>query len=318
MSGYFAFQEYSKVTLKKPKKYLILIVGPTAVGKTSLSIKVAKNLQTEIVSCDSRQFYCELEIGTAKPSQEELDQVPHHLINSRSIHENYDVKKFEQDALAILDKLYKSKNLVVMTGGSGLFADAITSGFDPIPEIPKEIREEMIDQYKRLGLNYLQDELRKADPVFMKVADIQNPNRLMRALEVYRGTGKPFSSFRNKTLAKRNFETIQIGVEMERKALYDRINHRMDLMIEKGLFEEAEKFFPFRHLNALQTVGYSEIFGYLEGEYDRDEAIRLLKRNSRRYAKRQMTWFKRNPKIKWFEAGDEDGVLKYIQAQLMG
>ncbi|MDN3202561.1 tRNA (adenosine(37)-N6)-dimethylallyltransferase MiaA [Algoriphagus sediminis] len=306
------------MTLKKPKKYLILIVGPTAVGKTSLSIKVAKNLQTEIISCDSRQFYCELEIGTAKPSQEELDQVPHHLINSRSIHENYDVKKFEQDALAILDKLYKSKNLVVMTGGSGLFADAITNGFDPIPEIPKEIREELIDQYERLGLKYLQDELLQADSEFMKVADIQNPNRLMRALEVFRGTGKPFSSFRNKALAKRNFETIQIGVEMERKALYDRINQRMDLMIDKGLFEEAEKFFPLRHLNALQTVGYSEVFGYLEGEYDREEAIRLLKRNSRRYAKRQMTWFKRNPKINWFEAGDEDGVLKYIQAQLMG
>ncbi len=294
-----------------------MIVGPTAVGKTSLSIKIAKNLHTEIVSCDSRQFYRELEIGTAKPNQEELNEVPHHLINSRSIHHPYDVRKFEFDALKILTQLFEKHDYVVMTGGSGLFADAVTKGFDPIPEIEKDIREEIIKEYEEKGLVFLQEELRKADPVFMETADIQNPQRLMRALEVYRGTGKPFSTFRNKSIVKRDFEVIQIGIEMDRDKLYNRIDQRMDLMIENGLFEEAKKFFPYRNLNALQTVGYSEIFGYMEGEYDREEAIRLLKRNSRRYAKRQLTWFRRNAEIKWFEGGKEGDVLEYVKSQLI-
>lgn len=297
------------------KKYLILIVGPTGVGKTDLSIKIAKNFRTEIVSCDSRQFYRELEIGTAKPSFEELSEVKHHLINSLSIEEAYDVRKFEKDALAILEGLFADRKFVVMTGGSGLFADAIAKGFDPIPDVDLNLREELIAQYEKLGISYLQDELAQVDPDYFEIVDQKNPQRLIRALEVYRGTGKPFSSFRTKAEAKRPFEIIWIGLKLERDLLYQRIDHRMDEMISRGLFEEAKHFFDKRSLNALQTVGYSEVFGFLEGEYDKEEAIRLLKRNSRRYAKRQLTWFKKNKDITWFTPLEVDEVITHVESQ---
>lgn len=297
------------------KKYLILIVGPTGVGKTDLSIKIAKNFRTEIVSCDSRQFYRELEIGTAKPSFEELSEVKHHLINSFSIEEAYDVRKFEKDALAILEGLFTDRKFVVMTGGSGLFADAIAKGFDPIPDVDLNLREELIAQYEKLGISYLQDELAQVDPDYFEIVDQKNPQRLIRALEVYRATGKPFSSFRTKAEAKRPFEIIWIGLKLERDLLYQRIDHRMDEMISRGLFEEAKHFFDKRSLNALQTVGYSEVFGFLEGEYDKEEAIRLLKRNSRRYAKRQLTWFKKNKGITWFTPLEVDEVITHVESQ---
>ncbi|WP_425393942.1 tRNA (adenosine(37)-N6)-dimethylallyltransferase MiaA [Algoriphagus vanfongensis] len=297
-------------------RYLILVVGPTAVGKTELCLNLAKKFQTEIVSCDSRQFYREMNLGTAKPEPEELAQVPHHLINSLSIEENYDVKQFEKDALEILLRLFKKHQAVIMTGGSGLFADAITEGMDEMPEIDPQIRKEIIASYESKGLEYLQEEVRRLDPEYFEKVDVQNPQRLMRALEVCRGTGQTFSSFRVKNKVQRPFEIVKIGLHREREELYRRIDQRMDLMISKGLFEEAEMLFPRRQLNSLQTVGYQEIFGMLEGNYDKEEAIRLLKRNSRRYAKRQLTWFRRDTEIHWFTPDEQEEVIRLVAERI--
>lgn len=296
--------------------FLICVVGPTAVGKTAQSIILAKNLESEIVSADSRQFYRELEIGTAKPSAEELSTVKHHLINSLSIHDHYDVRKFENDALKILDDIFSTIKTAVMVGGSGLFVDAVCYGLDDLPQVPSELRDELTHELNTNGLQSLVNELLESDPEYCKHADLKNPQRVIRALEVVRSTGKPFSSFRTGKKVDRPFHVIMVGLEMEREKLYERIDLRMDQMIENGLFEEAEKFYTERNLNALQTVGYKEIFGYLAGEYDKEEAIRLLKRNSRRYAKRQMTWFKKNEQVKWFEATDSEGVLKYVLSEI--
>jgi tRNA dimethylallyltransferase len=298
------------------QKLLILVVGPTAVGKTDLCLKLAKKFKTEIISCDSRQFYKELHLGTAKPSKEELAQVPHHLIDSLSIEEDYDVRKFEQDALRILAKLFRSRNVVIMTGGSGLFADAVVKGLDEIPDVDPEVREEIIREFESKGLEWLQAEVEKSDPEFYGQADRFNPQRLMRALEVFRGTGLKFSSFRIKKKVERPFKTIKVGLNRDREELYHRIDLRMDEMIGRGLFDEADALFGKRALNALQTVGYSEIFGFLEGKYDRQEAIRLLKRNSRRYAKRQLTWFRRDPEIHWFHPDQEAEIFAWISSQM--
>ncbi|WP_373494875.1 tRNA (adenosine(37)-N6)-dimethylallyltransferase MiaA [Aquiflexum sp.] len=296
-------------------KHLLVIAGPTAVGKTETCLNLAKFFQTEIISSDSRQFYKEMVLGTAKPNQEELSTVPHHFINSLSIHEEFDVKRFEQDTISLLQDLFKKHDLVLMTGGSGLYIDAICYGFDDIPDINPSIRQQLILDFGENGIGYLQEELQKSDPIYYDIVDKNNPQRLMRALEVCIGTGKPFSSFRKKKQSKRDFRIIKIGLERDRDDLYQRIDQRMDLMIESGLFEEAEKLFPLRHLNALQTVGYSEIFGYLEGKYDKDEAVRLLKRNSRRYAKRQLTWFRRIPDMKWFHPDRFDVILKFVKKE---
>lgn len=298
------------------RSYLILVVGPTAVGKTDICLNLAKKFNTEIVSCDSRQFYREMKLGTAKPSSDELQQVPHHFINSLSIEEDYDVRKFEKEALALLEGLFKHHQLVIMTGGSGLFADAIVNGMDEMPEVASEIRAGIIQEYEQKGLGFLQEEVAKNDPEYFGIVDQKNPQRLMRALEIWRGTGKKFSSFRVKSKKERPFEVIKIGLERDREALYVRIDLRMDQMIAAGLFDEADALFGKRNLNALQTVGYSEIFGYVEGKYDKEEAIRLLKRNSRRYAKRQMTWFKKDESIKWFSPEKQGEILAYIQDQI--
>lgn len=298
------------------QKFLILVVGPTAVGKTDLCLKLAKNFKTEIISCDSRQFYKELNLGTAKPSPEELAQVPHHLIDSLSIEEEYDVRKFEQDALRILAKLFRTRNVVIMTGGSGLFADAVVKGLDEIPDVNPEVREEIIREFESRGLEWLQAEVEKSDPEFYSQADRFNPQRLMRALEVYRGTGLKFSSFRVRKKVERSFKTIKIGLNRDREELYRRIDLRMDEMIGRGLFDEADALFGKRSLNALQTVGYTEIFGYREGKYNREEAIRLLKRNSRRYAKRQLTWFRRDPETHWFHPDQENEIIAWISSQM--
>lgn len=298
------------------QRFLILVVGPTGVGKTDLCLKLAKKFHTQIISCDSRQFYREMNLGTAKPSPAELDEVPHHLINSLSIEEDYDVRKFEQDALAILNQLYEKHQVVIMTGGSGLFADAVVKGLDDIPEVDPEIRQEIIAEFEEKGLEWLQHQVEKADPEYFQLVDRQNPQRLMRALEVCRGTGFKFSSFRVKKKVERPFKTIKIGLYRGREELYQRIDLRMDQMIEAGLFDEADALFGKRTLNALQTVGYSEIFGYLEGKYDREEAVRLLKRNSRRYAKRQLTWFRRDPEIQWFQPTQEKEITEWIETQM--
>jgi len=298
------------------KPILILVVGPTAVGKTNLCLNLAKKFETEIISCDSRQFYREMNLGTAKPTQEELSEVLHHMINSHSIEENYDVKSFEEDVLELLDQLFQKHQVVIMTGGSGLFADAVTEGMDEMPEIPAGIRGQVIKAYHEKGLEFLQDEVKRLDPNYFELVDQQNPQRLMRALEVCRGTGKTFSSFRVKNKIERPFKTIKIGLNRDRDELYSRIDLRMDQMVETGLFEEAESLFDKRHLNSLQTVGYQEIFAMLEGKYDREEAIRLLKRNSRRYAKRQLTWFRRDEKIHWFHPDQEDEIIAFIENQI--
>jgi tRNA dimethylallyltransferase len=298
------------------QKFLILVVGPTAVGKTSLCLKLANRYQTGIVSCDSRQFYREMNLGTAKPSPTELAASPHYFINSRSIEEDYDVKQFEKEAIELLEKLFAQNRVVIMTGGSGLFAAAVTDGLDEMPEIDSSIRQSIISEYELKGLTFLQEEVKNCDPVYFKLVDQQNPQRLMRALEVYRGTGKPFSDFRVKQKIKRPFDVIKIGLERPREELYARIESRMDGMIDAGLFDEAEALFPKRHLNALQTLGYTEIFDFLEGKYNREEAVRLLKRNSRRYAKRQLTWFKKDSDIRWFNPENEADILTYLNDQI--
>lgn len=281
-------------------KYLIVVVGPTAVGKTALSIELARHFATEIISADSRQFYREMELGTAKPTAEELAKAPHHFVNSRSIQDDYDVGQFEKEALALIDELHRQYDAVVMTGGSGLFVDAVCRGFDELPAVAPEVREALRILFQQQGIAPLQAELARVDPEYYARVDQQNPQRLMRGLEVYRSTGLKFSSLRKGEAAQRPFAVIKVGLEMDRAVLYERIDLRMDLMIEAGLFQEAEQLLPHKDLNALQTVGYKEIFGHLLGEYDREEAIRLLKRNSRRYAKRQLTWFKRDQSTQWY------------------
>lgn len=294
----------------------MLVVGPTAVGKSDLCLNLTKKFNTEIVSCDSRQFYREMNIGTAKPSENELREVPHHFINSLSIEENYDVRMYEKDSLELLGRLFDRHTLVIMTGGSGMFADAVTNGLDEIPAVDPVIRKQIIEEYSTRGLEYLQQEVAKKDAEYYGQVDRKNPQRLMRALEVIRGTGRPFSSFRVRNKAERPFQIIKIGLEREREELYARIDSRMDQMVDSGLFEEATSLFDKRELNALQTVGYTEVFGYLNGDYGKEEAIRLLKRNSRRYAKRQLTWFRKDPTIRWFHPDQEGAVEDYIKNQM--
>jgi tRNA dimethylallyltransferase len=297
-------------------KYLILVVGPTAVGKSDLCLKLAKKFETEILSCDSRQFYREMNLGTAKPSVEELAQIPHHFINTLSIEESYDVRNYEEDALALLEGLFRTKQVVLMAGGTGLFADAIANGLDTIPEVTPEIRVEIIQEFEEKGLKWLQESVEVVDPEFYSQVDRANPQRLMRALEIWRGTGLKFSSFRTKTKVNRPFEIIKIGLDRPREELYQRIDQRMELMLSKGLFEEAEGLFKKRSLNALQTLGYTEIFDFLEGKYDEQEMIRLLKRNSRRYAKRQLTWFRKDSLIRWFHPNQEHEIFGYLNDQI--
>lgn len=298
-------------------KYLILIVGPTAVGKTDLSIRLAKWLKTEIISADSRQFYKEMSIGTAKPTIEEMDGVVHHFIDSHSISEYYSAGDFERDAIALLENdIFKRHNVAIMVGGSGFFVKAITDGLDEMPEAPLELREQLMQRLENEGVETLANELRILDPVYCETADLQNSQRVVRALEVCMATGKPFSSFHKKGKIERNFKFIKIGIEREREELYERINKRMDLMLEAGLVDEVKALLPFRNHNALQTVGYKEVFEFLDGNYDEKTMIELLKRNSRRYAKRQMTWFKNQDAFEWFNGTDFEGVKKYIHINL--
>lgn len=300
----------------KYNKYLVVIAGPTAVGKTELCLNLAKKFNTDIISSDSRQFFKETNLGTAKPSDMQLREVPHHLINTLSIHEDYDVKEFEKDALSLIDSIFQKNDIILMTGGSGLYIDAVCNGFDDMPQIDPATRKKIIDEYEINGLDFLKGEVKRHDPEYFDIVDQNNPQRLMRAIEVFRGTGRPFSSFRNKKKVERYFGIIKIGLERERAELYQRIDSRMDLMIQKGLFEEADSLLLYSDLNALQTVGYTEIFGFLRGKYDKIEAIRLLKRNSRRYAKRQLTWFKRDPKMTWFHPDQIEDVMAFISSQI--
>lgn len=281
-------------------KTLIVIVGPTAIGKTALSIQLAKHLKTDIISCDSRQFYKEMNIGTAVPSIEELEAAKHYFIQNRSVFDIYNVGQFEIDALKKLEELFEIHQTVIMVGGSGLYIDAVIKGFDVFPEIDPKIREQLINRLEEEGIKTLQHELQKLDPLSYESIAIDNPHRLIRALEICIGSNQPYSSFINKEKKQRNFRVVKIGLEAERSVLYDRINKRVDLMIENGLIDEAKNLFQHKDLNALQTVGYRELFSYFDGSISLEKAIEEIKKNSRRFAKRQLTWFRRDPEIIWY------------------
>ncbi|SDL03832.1 tRNA dimethylallyltransferase [Catalinimonas alkaloidigena] len=293
-------------------QHLIVVVGPTAVGKTALSVQLAQHFGCEILSADARQFYREMAIGTAKPTPEEQSGVPHHFVDSLSIQDAYSVGAFEREALATLAHLYQRYPVALMTGGSGLYVRAVTEGLDEVPPAAPQLREQLTDRWQQEGLASLTDELCRRDPDYCLTADLQNPHRVIRALEVCLSTGRPFSSFRRATPQARPFRVHKIGLTLPRETLYARIDRRVELMLEAGLQQEAEALFPYRHLTALQTVGYQEIFGWMEGHYDWDEAVRLLKRNTRRYAKRQLTWFRKDPHVRWYAPQDRDEIVSWL------
>lgn len=296
-------------------KILISIVGPTAIGKTNLAIQVAKHYNAEIISCDSRQFFKEMKIGTAVPSDEELAEVKHHFIQNKSIHENYSVGDFERDGLDFLNQYFKLNDVAVMVGGSGLYEKAITVGFDTFPDVDPQIREDLNQELEEFGIEKLQLELKENDPDYFNEVDIQNKQRVIRALEIFRGTGKPFSSFRNQNLNPRPFQIIKIGLELSREEMYDRINRRVDIMLNEGLIEEVKSLEELKHLNALQTVGYRELFDYFDEKITKEFAIEEIKKNTRRFAKRQMTWFKKDEAVNWFSPFEFNQILKHIDSK---
>jgi len=305
-------------------KYLITIVGPTAIGKTALSIKLAKHYNCEIVSCDSRQFFKEMSIGTAVPSQDELQSAPHHFIQNKSIFENYTVGDYEKEALSKIDELFTTNDFVVLVGGSGLYVDAVLKGFDAFPEIDAAVRFSIQEQYETEGITYLQNQLKKLDPNYFEKITLENPQtllnpqRMMRFVEVCVGTGKPYSSFLNQKKNNRNFTPILIGLEADRNILYERINLRVDLMMQEGLLAEAQNLYSHQSLNALQTVGYRELFRYWDGEWDLPFAIEEIKKNTRRFSKRQLTWFKRNENTQWFDyTTDKKVFINYIESKII-
>ena len=299
-------------------KSLIVVAGPTAVGKTTLAVSLAKYYKTEIISADSRQFYREMDIGTAKPSLEELNAVKHHFINSHSITDAFNVGDYEREAIKLLTRLFKKHDMVIAVGGSGLFINALINGFDDIPQSSAKNREKLNRLFSEKGISFLKEKLKDIDPEFYKEVDLNNPQRLIRALEVYETTGKPFSNFRKKVQKTRPFKIVQIGLNIDRDHLYKNINNRVDLMINNGLIHEVEKLTPFRHLNPLNTVGYSELFDFFDGNSTMDEAILKIKQNTRRFAKRQLTWFNKSENIKWFQPEELEGITRYLNSELLG
>lgn len=295
---------------------LITIVGATAIGKTALSIKLAQHFNCNIISCDSRQFYKEMTIGTAVPDADELATAPHHFIQNRSIFEDYSVGQFEKDALAKLDELFAENPIQIMVGGSGLYVDAVLKGFDEFPDVAPQIRFDLTAELENKGIEYLQQQLKELDIETYNTIAIDNPHRLIRALEICIGTGKTYSSFKNKPKAPRNFQTIKIGLKADREIMYDRINRRVDIMIENGLIEEAQQLHQHKELNALQTVGYRELFEYFDGNFTKEFAIEEIKKNSRRFAKRQGTWFRKDPEIIWFDfQEDVNNIIATIESK---
>lgn len=298
-------------------KYLITIVGPTAIGKTALSIQLANYFKAEIISCDSRQFFKEMTIGTAVPSKEELNAAKHHFIQDRSIYDAYNVGEFERDALKKLSELFKKNNIVIMVGGSGLYVDAVINGLDEFPTIDPAIREQLNARLKENGIKNLQEQLKELDLETYQTIAIDNPHRVIRALEICMGSGKTYSSFKNKKKAPRNFQSIKIGLTAEREMLYNRINQRVDIMIANGLIDEAKNLYSNKDLNALQTVGYRELFSFFDKTISKEFAIEEIKKNTRRFAKRQLTWFKKDATIEWFDFKSEvEFILNYIEKKL--
>jgi tRNA dimethylallyltransferase len=294
--------------------YLITIVGPTAIGKTALSIQLANYFNAEIISCDSRQFYKEMTIGTAVPSKEEINAAKHHFIQNRSIFDSYSVGEFERDTLQLLSELFLKNNIVIMVGGSGLYVDAVINGLDDFPDVNPSIREQLNLDLKENGIESLQKQLKELDLETYQTIAIDNPHRIIRALEICIGTGKTYSSFKNKPKVPRNFKSIKIGLTAERQIIYDRINQRVDIMIADGLLEEAKDLYPDKNLNALQTVGYRELFSLFDEEISKEFAIEEIKKNTRRFAKRQLTWFKKDEDINWFDFKYEvASIIKWIE-----
>lgn len=299
-----------------PKKYLIVLGGATASGKTDVAISLAKHFDTVILSADSRQFYRELSIGTAKPLPEQLKEVKHYFIDNLSIHESYSVGDYEEDALKTLQEIYQKKSVAVLTGGSGLFIQAVCEGLDAFPEVSLKIKYELEKKYTEQGIKALQEELATYDPDYYKKVDLQNPHRLMRALGVIRASNQPFSSFLNHQSQQRPFLPIYILLDLPREELYERINKRVEEMMGNGLEAEVTQLRAYEHLNALQTVGYQEFFDYFHGLISKQEAIELIKRNSRRYAKRQMTWFRRNDEWQAFHPSAIKEIIAYIEHKM--
>lgn len=294
-------------------KILLVVAGPTAVGKTDTSIALAQYFDTEIISADSRQFFKEMKIGTAVPEPKQLAAVKHHFIQHLSIQDYYNSYDYEQDVLELATEIFAKKDIIVLTGGSMLYIDAVCKGIDEIPTITKAVRESVERQYEQKGLVFMQNVLKELDRTFYESIDLQNPKRVLHAIEVCLQAGQPYSTLRKNTPQKRPFHILKIGIHRERENLYERINKRVDLMLEAGLEQEARELFPYRGLNALKTVGYKELFAYFDGDYDRMEAIRLIKRNTRHYAKRQLSWFRKDEDMKWFSPDKVDDIIAYVE-----
>ncbi|MDR0420895.1 MAG: tRNA (adenosine(37)-N6)-dimethylallyltransferase MiaA [Prevotellaceae bacterium] len=294
-------------------KRLIVLLGATGVGKTDLSIRLAQYLQSPIISSDSRQIYCEMTIGTAVPDEEQLNAVQHYFIKSRSIFDDYTAGKFEIDAVNLIDSLFQQHEQLLMVGGSGLYIDAVCRGIDAIPATENWMRQKIIERYKNEGIESLRFELKRLDAEIYNHIDIKNPQRVMRALEVCLTSGKPYSELKQNFVKTRNFDILKIGLQLNRNELYDRINRRVDKMFEHGLLDEAKQLYSHRNVNALKTVGYKEIFEHLDGKISLDEAINLIKRNTRRYAKRQISWFARYSDIKWFQPNEFENILELLK-----
>ena len=296
--------------------YLIVIAGPTAVGKTATAIQLAQYFNTEIISADSRQIYKELKIGVARPSNEELKAIPHHCIAHKNIHDYYSAGEYEREVMAILDKIYLTKNIAILCGGTGFYINAVLSGFDEIPEITASVREELNLLYQKNGIKFLQEQLKNVDIETYQSIDLQNTQRIIRALEVCKGTGKKFSSYKQKKTIHRNFIPIKIGLNLSKEQLHHNINVRVEKMMHEGFLEEAKHVYPFRNHNALQTVGYKELFDYLDNKIPLNEAIKLIKLHTRQYAKRQLTFFNKHKDYEWFEPKQAKEMIQLIQEKI--
>lgn len=295
---------------------LIVLIGPTGVGKTELSLRIAEHFHTHIVSSDSRQLYADLKIGTAAPTPQQLQRVPHHFVGTLQLTDYYSAAQYESEALAVLDDLFKQQDVVLLTGGSMMYVDAICKGIDDIPTVDADTRQLMLQRYEEEGLERMCAELKLLDPEYYKIVDLKNPKRVIHALEICYMTGKTYTSFRTQQKKERPFRIVKIGLTRDRAELYERINRRVDLMIEEGLVEEAKAVYPYRHLNSLNTVGYKEIFKYLDGEWELPFAIEKIKQNSRIYSRKQMTWFKRDHEIQWFHPAQEEEILAHLHSKI--
>lgn len=294
-------------------KTLLVLIGPTGVGKTELSLRLAERFQTDIISSDSRQLYADLKIGTAAPTPEQLARVPHHFVGTLQLTDYYSAAQYETEVMKLLSVLFQEKDIVILTGGSMMYVDAVCKGIDDIPTVDEETRTLMKQRYEEEGLDNLCAELKLLDPEYYKIVDLKNPKRVVHALEICYMTGRTYTSFRTRSAKERPFNILKIGLARDREELYERINRRVDMMIEDGLLEEAKVVYPYKHLNSLNTVGYKEIFNYLDGEWDLSFAIEKIKQNSRIYSRKQMTWFKRDEEIVWFHPEQEKEILNYIE-----